>query len=162
MEQVGLIVLGSVIGALATGGVGVYVEHRREGLARKVAARLILGDLFLLGAWAAYIAKRAEWLDVDWKAPLETWRGSRDAFAASVEAWEWAVVDNAFRVLANVATKASYQEQPDSEALAELTRLDQSLPQAREIVLPHAADDREQVKLVEELKRLGYRASTGT
>jgi hypothetical protein len=100
------------------------------------------------------------WIDVDWKSPLETWRGSRDAFAASVEAWEWAVVDNAFRVLADVVLKASYQSEPDTEAMAELDRLSKSLPHAREIVLPHAADEGEMVKLVEELKRLGYRPSS--
>jgi hypothetical protein len=42
VEQVGLIALGSVIGALVTGGVSFFAERRREGLARKVAARSIL------------------------------------------------------------------------------------------------------------------------
>jgi hypothetical protein len=159
VEQVGLIVLGSVIGAVATGGVGLYAERRRERLARKVAARLILGDLYLVEALADAAAEQRFWPSVEWGEPVETWRGSREAFAASVQAWEWAVVDNTFRSIGRVAGRADREERRGSkrisdEGVAEVERLSESARQARAIVLPHAADKREQAQLTQELARL--------
>ena len=48
MSDVALIVLGSVIGALATGGVAAWERRQDRLIDAMVAARVLLGDLYVL------------------------------------------------------------------------------------------------------------------
>ncbi len=151
MDQIGLIVLGAVVAALATGGVRFYGEYRSELLSRKVAARVLLGDLYIVEALADTCADRkGGWNHVDWKTPVESWEGSREALAASMRASEWVIVDTAFRHLAEVAGSRQGEPLRDPE-IRRLRRLAEATREARGIVLPHAASRRERDELVREL-----------
>ena len=59
MEQVGLIVLGSVVGALATGGVATFGAWSRRKRETQVAARLIYGDLQVMEGCAKRFSRRS-------------------------------------------------------------------------------------------------------
>lgn len=158
MEQIALIVLGAVVGALSTGGVSFYAQWRDRRLSRKVAARLILGDLYLAQGGADTVLGVGHWANIEWGDPIETWRESREAFAASVEAWEWTVVDNAFRILGRVGARALREKDQRSGTLSsaakrELQFLSEQAGKAREIVLPHTGSEKELAKLTSEIKR---------
>jgi hypothetical protein len=153
-----LVVFGAIVGALATGGVSFYATWRDRRLQRKVAARLILGDLYLAEGGADAVLRVGHWANIEWGDPIETWRESREPFAASVEAWEWTVVDNAFRILGRVGARAAREKDDrqgrlSSAAKRELEALSEQARKAREIVLPHTANEKEMVKLASEIKR---------
>ena len=81
-----LVVFGAIVGALSTGGASLYAERRDRRLKRKVAARLILGDLYLAEGGADEVLRVGHWANIEWGDPVETWRESREPFAASVDA----------------------------------------------------------------------------
>ena len=80
VTQVSLVVLGAIIGAAATGGVQLRVARKQRLLQRKVAARAILGDLYVTEQMLELVLRRRRWPDrLDIGAPLDTWREFRDA-----------------------------------------------------------------------------------
>ncbi|HTA35549.1 MAG TPA: hypothetical protein VK761_02440, partial [Solirubrobacteraceae bacterium] len=102
--QFGLVVLGAIVGALSTGGVSFYTDYRRRHNERKVAARVILGDLYIVDLIGTRTTERGRWPEnYEWSIPLETWHFAREAFAADVNAAEWAIVDSTFRYIHGVA-----------------------------------------------------------
>jgi hypothetical protein len=152
-----LVVFGAIVGALATGGVSFYGEWRDRRLSRKVAARLILGDLYLAEGGAEVVLQADRWANIEWGDPIETWRESREPFAASVDAWEWTAVDNAFRILGRVGARALRERDVNqghlsSAARRELEFLREQASKAREIVLPHTANEKEMTKLTTEVE----------
>jgi hypothetical protein len=102
-DDVVIPLLAVLVGATATGAVDTFTGWRLRKVERTVAARLILGDL--LEAAVDVVLDRRQWPDrYDFSAPVETWRETRDRFAARpVKAWEWTVVDGAYSNLARTA-----------------------------------------------------------
>jgi hypothetical protein len=161
-----LVVFGAIVGALSTGGASMFAELRDRRLKRKVAARLILGDLYLAEGGADEVLRVGSWADIEWGDPIETWRESREPFAASVDAWEWTVVDNAFRILGRVGTRAVREKDMHdghlgSAARRELEFLSEQAGKARAIVLPHVGSEEERAKLTEEIERQRDTESAG-
>jgi hypothetical protein len=61
--EVVLIVLGAFVGALSTGGVQAWDAWRQQRLRRKVAARIILGDLYVSEAMFELVLQHDRWPD---------------------------------------------------------------------------------------------------
>jgi hypothetical protein len=61
--EIVLIVIGAVIGAAATGGVQAWDAWRTRRLRRMVAARVILGDLFVTEQMLELVLERKAWPD---------------------------------------------------------------------------------------------------
>lgn len=155
MEEFGLVILGAVVGAFATGGVAFWDAGRERRQRRRVAARLILGDLYVLEAGVEIILTNGRWPDrsFDLQAVLETWRENRGAFAGGVKAWEWALVDGLFSNIHRTAPMVDAGQPTTLNDRSVLESLQQMIPRARDIVLQHAASQKELDDLVEQLKR---------
>jgi hypothetical protein len=153
-----LVVFGAIVGALSTGGTSLFADLRDQRLKRKVAARLILGDLYLAEGGADEVLRIGCWANIEWGDPIETWREAREPFAASVDAWEWTAVDNAFRILGRVGARAIREKDLHnghlgSAARRELEFLSEQAGKARAIVLPHIGSEQERTKLTQEIER---------
>lgn len=150
MGSVGLIVLGAVIGAAATGGIQTWVAFRQRRLDRKVAARAILGDLFMTEALVRGVLEYRQWpMAFDGGRPLETWREFRSSFAAAVSAGEWAHVDRVFGKLHQVVLAATLGEASAEPARPLLTDLLAELSVAKEIASRFAADSDDERSRIE-------------
>lgn len=151
MELV-LVVLGAVVGALATGGVSAWAAWQERQLRRKVAARVILGDLYVIEGALELIRDTDRWPD-RWDAvtPLTTWQEQRTAFAGGVRAWEWALVDGLYSDLARTVPMIRPGEAcTDRDRKVVLSVLGK-VPRARERVLIHSASEDEREELVREI-----------
>jgi hypothetical protein len=157
MSDVALAIIAALVGAASTGATDVVVDWRLRLVQRKVAARLILGDLYVLDGAIELVFERKQWPDrFDFAAPVETWRETRDRFAAEVKGWEWAVVDGAYSNLARTAPMARPGEQINEVDANVLASLRDAVIQARDVVIPHATTEAERQQIVE---RLGQRAA---
>lgn len=90
MDSVALILLGALAGAVATNGgkeILAYFERKRQ---RRVAARLLYGDIVYAGRAFQLSMKKGAWSErLDFTSALETWREARTDFAAVASALEW-------------------------------------------------------------------------
>jgi len=150
MASIALVVLGAVIGAFATGAVQLWAEHRRRAVERKVAARAILGDLFLAQGLAEGVAEWGRWPEgFESSKPLETWNQVRDSFAATVTGSEWAEVDRVYRLLLQISLAARIGNDSVPAARPLLTDLQERASTARVIASRHAADSAVERKAIE-------------
>jgi len=135
-----LVVLGAIVGALATGGVSFYAEIRRQRVARKVAARLIHGELSRVEAIASILLRRGAWdRPFDWGIPLRTWHANREAFAARVTAAEWSPVEKAFWLIEIVGRRERPDEPCGEHDIAQLKTLHRYSLIAKDVAFKHAA-----------------------
>ncbi len=153
MEALLLVVLGALVGALSTGGVAAWDAWRQRQERRRVAARVILGDLYVLGDGLKVIMKVGRWPDrLDLQAMIDTWRGVREPFASGVAAWEWALVDGVFSNLHRVSLMVRLGEpfsDDDRDVLAELLG---RIPRAQAVVLTHATSEHERDEMAKQLR----------
>jgi hypothetical protein len=158
VSQAVYVVIGAVVGALATGGVAAVDAERKRRQARRVAARLILGGLYLTEVWVEAAKQWNRWPDaVDIQTQLDTWDQCREAFAGDVEAWEWAVVDNVYSNLHRYAVTAKLTGK--RELPLNLQLFVDELHKARDIALRKAASRRQRRRFNEELYRLSFFAA---
>lgn len=152
MEAV-LVVIGAVIGAAATGGVQAWDALRNRQLQRMVAARVILGDLFITEAMLELVLKYETWPDrLDLDAPINTWRQFRADFAAGVKAWEWARVDSFYSSLHRTGLMIRRGEPCTDEDLGVVRELLDTALSARKVVAPHAVpSEKERAEVIERL-----------
>src|SRR3954471_5154708 len=144
-----LVVFGALVGALATGGVTAWDSWRIRRIQRRVAARLILGDLYVAEAVVEVVLKYQRWPDrLDLETPLQTWRESRERFAEGVEAWEWALVDGVFSNLHRTGLMVRLGQPCTANDKAVLTNFGAAIPRARDIVVRHATSEKERARLV--------------
>ena len=63
-----------------------------------MAAHLIYGDLLVIDESCRVVMEHHRWANryMPFRSALDTWRGSREAFASDVKAWQWALVDGCF------------------------------------------------------------------
>ena len=154
MGEVALLVLGAVVGALSTGGVQAWDANRQRRDRRRVAARMILGDLYVLEAGIEVILEHSRWPDrFDTQAITDTWREAREAFAGGVEAWEWALVDGLFSNYARTALMIRHGEPTTSNDEDVLRTLLAAIPRARDVVLEHSTSEDERERLMTELSQ---------
>ena len=140
MDQLGLIILGAILGAAATGGVQTWIAARQRRFDRKVAAWAILGDLSRTEALLLGVLDYERWPEaLDSQRPLNTWREFRGPFAASVSGAEWLAVDNVFGNLNQIALAAALGNESVLPAKSFIQGLLAQLEKAQEIVVAHAA-----------------------
>jgi hypothetical protein len=154
VSDVLLALLAALFGAIAAGGIDTVVSWRQRTLQRKVAARLILGDLYVLEAAIDVVLERRQWPDpgrFDFGAPVQTWRENREAFAAAVKAWEWAVVDGVYSNLARTAPMARPGERINETDAGVLASLKDAVVKARDVVVSHATTEAERREITQRL-----------
>jgi len=157
VTEAALIVLGSIVGAVATGGVSAWDAWRRRTAERRVAARLILGDLYVLEEACRIVLESGIWPDrVDIAEEFTridaTWREQRAAFASGVSAGEWAQVDTVYNNLNRTAPQANRGDQCTKADLDSLSSLKGLVPAAQRIVLLKASSAREREAMVKEFQ----------
>ena len=145
--------LGALIGAIATGVVQVWQAWQGRKLQRSVAARVILGDLFISEAMLDIVLKYERWPDrLDLDRPVATWGEFRADFAAGVKAWEWALVDSFYSGLHRASLMVRLGEPCTSGDLAVVAELRESAESARHVAAPHAVPkERERREVLERL-----------
>ena len=147
-----LLVLGAMVGALATGGVSAWDAWRQRRARRRVAARVILGGLYVLEAILEVILDGHRWPDrLDLQVQLQEWREVRAAFAEGVEAWEWALVDGVFSNLHRTALMVRPGQPCTAEDEKVVAWLLAVIPRARGVVLEYAASESERNQLAKQL-----------
>lgn len=151
--EIGLIVLGAVIGAAATGGVQSWDAWRTRRLHRMVAARVIQGDLYISEAMLEIVLESKRWPDrLDLDSPRSTWRQHRADFAAGVKAWEWAKVDSFYSSLNRTSLMVRIGEPCTEGDLVVAGQLLGAAKVARQVVTPHAVPtERERREVVKQL-----------
>ena len=132
----------------------VWIGRKQLVLARKVAARVILGDLYLTEGLLKGVVEYKRWpLVLDIARPLNAWREFRGAFAAAVSAAEWVQVDSIFSVLHQISLGATLGDESVEAALPTVNGLLERIPAAQQIVASHAADsEAEQREIVQVLE----------
>jgi hypothetical protein len=144
---------GVVAGALANGGIQTvqYAQDRKR--AAKVAARLILGDLYIAEHGAANMIKHGYWppMGLDFDRELGTWNANREAFAAATDATDWTTVAVAYQDLEDLPAVATPGQPFTTREKTMLDAVRQRLAAAGEVAAKHAAPKRERSRVVKEL-----------
>lgn len=154
MDHIGLIVIGAVIGAGATGGVQALITAKQRRLDRRVAARAILGDLYRTEGLLLGVLEYEQWpVAFDSQRPLETWTEFRGPFAAAVSGIEWLAVDEIFGLLHQVALAATLGNERVAPAEPLVRGLLSKLNEAQGIAARQAAtSEAERRTIVEAVK----------
>jgi hypothetical protein len=157
VESVALIILGGVIGAAATGGIQTWIASRQKRLDRKVAARAILGDLFMTESLIRGVLEYRQWpMAFDGSRPLETWKEIRRPFAAAVHGDEWAEADQGFGKLHQVVLASSLGDASAGPAKPLLADLLAMLSRAQEVVAQLAADSEGERRKIEAMMKITH------
>jgi hypothetical protein len=122
--------VGGFAGALVTGGLSAWHEHRRERRLLRAAARLVAGELRTIESRLRVTAASGTWRELR-RRPLahEEWDEHRNSFAAQLPRERWAELDAAYRMVFLV--NAASEPDLESERLTEVDReLVQSAAQA--------------------------------
>jgi hypothetical protein len=149
-----LVVLGAIVGAVATGGVGIYEARRGRRERRRVAARVVMGDLNVLDEGLAIVLERDSWPDrLDLPAIVETWREVRKDFAPGVKAWEWALVDGTFSNLHRLSLMVRLGESLSPNDRDVVESFVERIPRTLDIVYRHGMTMPERHEVVRMLGR---------
>jgi hypothetical protein len=156
VDQLLAALIGIVVGAGASGGVQAWLRWHDRRLAGRVAARLILGDLFLAETSVRQVIERRHWLghDTDWcNRALAVWESQREAFAAAVSAADWTDVAIGYRDIADlrlIAAPSSPVEIPPQQ-LATLLRVAERVDRASDVTAAYIAPKRERQRILKEM-----------
>lgn len=148
--------IGIVAGAIATGAVQTWHRSRDRKLASKVAARLILGDLYLAEHNVVRLLEAGKWPEQNmptFERELETWETNRQALAAEVDATDWTRVATAYHDLIDLPGFAKAGQVLTGAELHTLGAVRKRLDQAGELVAEHAVPKRERARVMEEITR---------
>ena len=111
------------------------------------------------------VMEKGRWADrlMPFQSALDTWRASRDAFASDVKAWEWGLVEGCFSNLQRTIPMIEPGEQITPDDRDVIAALKVAAIDAREVVEPHMASQREREQTAKELqKRLAlHRQASG-
>jgi hypothetical protein len=97
---------GIVVGALMSGAVQLGVEALAEKKRRRVASRMIQGDIYVAEAVFELMLDKKRWPPFDFDPALRTWAEHRATFAESVTIADWADVDAFYSNLTRTAAMA--------------------------------------------------------
>jgi hypothetical protein len=134
------ILLAAVFGALAAGGADIYVRLNEGASERRVASRLILGDLYFFEPAFNHVLAEHRWPShLDLSESVDVWRQNRAALARSLGAGEWGAVDNLFGLLARMDVLARPGDPTSSGDERVIQAFVGLVPEARRIVEAQAA-----------------------
>lgn len=130
-------------------------KARDRRLAVRVAARLILGDLYIAEHAAGRITEGGQWPDRNmptFARELDVWRENRQALAAAMDATDWTFVAAAYQDLVDLPEVA--EGAPARTHKSRVQRaVGKRLGDAAEVAAKHAALRRERDRVVRELTR---------
>jgi hypothetical protein len=138
--------LGVVAGAVSTGLLQLAQTLRERRLKVRIAARLLNGELILVGKDLERIASEGRWPDkveLDFAPLLETWRVHREAFAAGVDGIDWNDVAIACRHLSDVGGAQVPGEPLSATELKSLERLIARVDRASDVTIRRSYTKRE-------------------
>lgn len=148
------LLIGIVVGAVASGLVQALLALHARRVAGRVAARLFLGDLFIAEHDVIRIINGGRWPDMNmptFERALETWRAHREAFAASVDATDWTLVAVAYRDLMDLPGVADAGRTLTADELHILGAVRTRLDDAGKVASEHAAPKQQRARVVREL-----------
>lgn len=122
--------VGGFAGALVTGGLSAWHQHRRDRRMLRAAARLVAGELRTIESRLHVTAASGTWRELRRRRLAhEEWDEHRNSFAAHLPRERWAELDAAYRLVFSV--DAACEPDLESERLTEVDReLLQSAAQA--------------------------------
>lgn len=102
---------GGFFGALVTGGITVWLEHRRQRHALRVAARLVAGELRTIESRLHVAAASGTWRELHAHALTHTeWDQQRSAIAAQLPLERWSDLQIAYRLAGAISAAAADRE----------------------------------------------------
>jgi hypothetical protein len=137
-------VLAALLGAILAGGFNVLLKLGDRVTDRRTAARLLLGDLYVLQHAFEAPLKLGKWPDREFiPAWLTIWRENRKALTRGTTLFEFAVVDAVYGLLGRmtlIARAGQPMRDGDKKIIVELLG---KAPDARRVLLDHARNLRE-------------------
>jgi hypothetical protein len=138
------VVLAALLGAVLAGGFNVLLKIGDRVTARRTAARLLLGDLFVCEAGFSAALKHAKWPDREFlPAWLKVWRANQAALTRGTTLLEYAEVDRVYGLLDRltlISRPGESMSKSDEAIIAELLK---QIPGARRVLIDHARNLRE-------------------
>jgi hypothetical protein len=121
LEALFAALVGGFVGALVTGVLSAWHEHRRDRRALRVAARLVAAELRAIEARLHQTVASGTWRELTARSLAHgEWDEHRGSFAASYSLDRWANLDSAYRLVGTVNAAAAPRD--ESERLTELDR----------------------------------------
>jgi hypothetical protein len=113
--------MGGFAGALVTGGLSAWHEHRRNRRALRAAARLVAGELRTIESRLHAAVASRSWRELAAR-PLGhgEWDEHRGSFASQLSLERWVELDGAYRLVHSVNAAAG--RRAESERLTEVDR----------------------------------------
>lgn len=113
--------VGGFAGALVTGGLSAWHEHRRSRRALRAAARLVAGELRTIESRLHLTVASGTWRELR-RRPLahDEWDEHHSSFAAELPLEGWEDLDAAYRLVRSV--NAACQLDRESERLTDVDR----------------------------------------
>jgi hypothetical protein len=107
MSEIVAGLIGVIAGGLVTGAIQLFQAWQDRRLATKIAARLILIDLYEAANYVETALKGGRWAHHPdtFERPVADWRAQREAFAATAAVGDWVVVSAAFTVIADIGER---------------------------------------------------------
>jgi hypothetical protein len=147
--------IGVVAGGLVTGAVELFQTWKDRQVKRRVAARLIAGDLMTAQQLVKLIVEKKRWptSTVSFDAEYETWVAQREAFAAAVSAYDWNMVASVYEHLLSLAEAAGRGQPFTDDDRSSLEKDAKRLAEAIKITIARSASRREQRHAVRAFKK---------
>lgn len=143
--------IGVVAGGLVTGAVQVFQTWQGRRLQRRVAARLIAGDLTRSLRVTELILEYDRWPNtaLTFDTEIADWRAQREAFAAAVSTYDWHMVASVYDHLAVLAATAEQHKPLTASDRTEIAQTKRRLDIALEVAGAHTGSKRDQQRFME-------------
>ena len=137
--------IGVIAGGIVTGAVHVFQTYQDRRLKRRVAARLIYGELVMAGNALRRIAEKGVWPDKppDFLDARTIWYAQREAFAAAVGAVDWDKIASTFEYLVQLPVRPRPGKRLTKDEKTKLKASAERASAAADIALVHATPRRE-------------------
>jgi hypothetical protein len=114
LKQLLAALVGGFAGALVTGGLSLWLEHRRQRRALRVAARLVAGELRTIESRLHVVVGSGTWRELRVRSLAHgEWDEHCSAFAAQLPLERWSDLHSAYGLVASVNLAARLHEELD-------------------------------------------------
>jgi hypothetical protein len=148
--------IGLVAGGLVTGAVQVFQTSQARRLKRRVAARLISGDLITAELLTDAILEHDRWPSppMSFDAERDRWFAQREAFAAGVSAFDWFMVESVYDHLATLADMSRPAQPLSTDDRAAIEKQRKRLKVANSVTADRGSSRREAREVVRKWNEL--------
>ena len=114
MESLLAALVGGFAGALVTGGLSVWLEHRRQLRGLRAAARLVAGELRAIESRLHVAVASGTWRELRVRSLTQgEWDQHRSAFAAQLPTERWSDLQTAYRMVGSISAAAHLHQESD-------------------------------------------------